>query len=114
MPYGYSLSTLVSKSETPCRMEKARLHTGDWMIVHTRNSVYTIRTVGGGVFEITGGWFDLKGASPVRTRINGCTWGGKTINVAIAAACGLCIEFSNHVVTSPVQKIYILRNAVMN
>jgi hypothetical protein len=88
-------------------VEKASLHIGDCLIVKTRNSVYTLRALGGGYWAASGGWFDRKGVSPMKVRISGCTWGGSAIKVDIAAACGLCLEFGNRLVTSPIRTIFI-------
>jgi len=47
--------------------------------------------------------------SPVTTSIAGCTWGGSSIKVNIVAACGLCLEFGNRLITSPIQRIIVVR-----
>ena len=114
MPYGHKLSALVEMSDTLKQVEKANLRRGDWMFIQTCNSLYTIHTIGDGYFDISGGWFDRKGKSPTRVRINGCTWGGSAIKLNIAAACGLRLEFSNRVVTSPVQKIFLISSSTLN
>jgi hypothetical protein len=36
------------------------------------------------------------------------------IKVDVVAACGLCLEFGNHVVTSPVQKIFFYPKGTLN
>jgi hypothetical protein len=41
--------------------------------------------------------------------IAGCTWGGSAIKIDIVAACGLCLEFTNRLTTSPIQKIFLFR-----
>ena len=111
---GQNLATLVEMSGRLEPVYKVDLHSGDCLIVQTCNSSYTMRVIGDGWFEITGGWFDRKGKSPMRVRINGCTWGGSAIKLDIAAACGLCMEFGNRVVTSPIQKILIFTNGSLN
>jgi hypothetical protein len=105
---GQTLSTLVSMSDSLRQVYKADLRSGDCLIVQTRNSLYRMEVIGDGWVEISGGWFDCKGKSPMRVRLNGCTWGGRAIKVNIAAACGLCMEFGNRVVTSPVQRILVI------
>jgi hypothetical protein len=90
------------------------LHSGDCMFVKTCNSIYRILTLGDGTFQISGGYFDRRGKSPTIVRINGCTWGGSMIKVDVVAACGLCLEFGNHVVTSPVQKIFFYPKGTLN
>ena len=102
-----TLSTLVEHVPYLQHVEKASLHVGDCMIVKTCNSVYTMRALDGGYWAASGGWFDRKGVSPLKVRINGCTWGGSAIKVDVAAACGLCLEFGNRLVTSPIRTIFI-------
>lgn len=102
------LSTLVEMANRLQEVPKARLKPGDVLLVRTSNSVYTIRVCSNGLFLISGGWFDRKGKSPMAVRINGCTWGGSAIKIDIAAACGLCLEFGNRLVTSPIQTIVLL------
>ena len=105
---GRTLSALVGVSDSLEEICKTDLLSGDCLIVQTRNSIYKMEVIGDGWFEITGGWFDHKGESPMRLRINGCTWGGSAIKPNVAAACGLCLEFGNRVVTSPVQRILVI------
>ena len=71
---GQSLTTLVEMSDRLQQVYKLDLHLGDCLIVKTRNSVYRMHVLEEGWFEISGGWFDRKGESPMRVRINGCTW----------------------------------------
>ena len=112
--FGQNLLTLVGMADELNQVYKASLQSGDYLAVQTCNSHYSIRVVGCGWFEISGGWFDRKGKSPMRVRINGCTWGGTAIKINIAAACGLCLEFSNRVVTSSIQKIFVFHNSNLN
>ncbi|SRR5258706_9593279 len=114
MDTGITLSTIVDISEKLKQVRKVNIHMGDCMIVRTSNSVYTIQSIGDGWFAISGGWFDRKGKSPMKVRINGCTWGGSVIKIDVAAACGLCLEFGNRVVTSPVQKIFMFPAGYLN
>jgi len=88
--------------------------TKDPILVGRCNSEYSIRAEQVGLFIVSGGWFDLKGKSPARTTIKGCTWGGSVIKVDIIAACGLRIEFGNRLITSPVQKIFVLSREAAN
>jgi hypothetical protein len=93
---------------------KQNLGRGDCLIVRTRHSVYTIRVLGNNSVAVSGGWFDRLSPSPVTVRINGCSWGGSIIKIDIAAACGLCLEFSNRVITSPVEQILYLPSYIQN
>jgi hypothetical protein len=61
----------------------------------------------GGLYLVSGGWFDRKGFSPMKVTIRGCTWGGSAIKLDIVAACGLRLEFGNRVITSPIRKVFV-------
>src|SRR5713226_7836652 len=114
MSYGYTLSTLVDCTSHLRQIRKGDLHIGDRIIVLTLNSVYSIRVEGGGYYSISGGWFDRKGLSPVKTTIMGCTWGGSAIKHDIIAACGLRLEFGNRLVTTTIRKVFVLLNGSQN
>ena len=105
---GYSLSAVVEQSQDLQMVKKNDLRVGEQVLVKTRNSVYVIRVVEGGFYTVSGGWFDRKGLSPVKTTINGCTWGGSAIKVDIVAACGLCLEFGNKLVTSDICSVIVM------
>ncbi len=111
---GMNLSTLAATADSLYQIDKTFLRPGDYMLVKTHNSLYTIKVVENGWFEVSGGWFDRKGVSPYKVRIQGCTWGGSAIKIDIAAACGLCLEFGNRVITSPIQKIFVLPYGIQN
>jgi len=92
------------------QVRKADLHPGDWVFVKTLRSLYRIKVKEHGRYEISGGWFDKKGMPPTELGIAGCTWGGSAIKIDIVAACGLRLEFSNRLITSPIQKIVLFRH----
>jgi len=106
--HAHSLDAIVAQSEHLKQVRKAELKFGDWVIVVTLNSIYSIRVIEEGLYLVSGGWFDREGKSPLRTTIAGCTWGGSTIKTDIVAACGLSVEFGNRVVTSAIQKIVVV------
>lgn len=112
--FGQNLSTLVDMADRHQQVHKMSLRQGDCLVVRTCNSVYTIRAMADGLFLISGGWFDKQGKSPMKVGINGCTWGGSAIKIDIVAACGLCLEFGNRVVTSPIKKIVVLPDGTLN
>jgi hypothetical protein len=114
MNYGYSLSTLVAQSEHLEEVRKEDLHLGDRIVVVTLNSVYSIRVDAGGLYVVSGGWFDRKGKSPATTTIAGCTWGGSAVKIDTVAACGLCLEFGNRLITSRIKKILLFRHGIEN
>ncbi|MBI2620364.1 MAG: hypothetical protein HYW57_09800, partial [Ignavibacteriales bacterium] len=72
-------------------------------------SLYHVRILEDGGIEVSGGWFDKNGFSPMKTTITGCTWGGRAIMRDLATACGLCLEFGNRLITSPVQRVIVLQ-----
>ena len=106
---GVSLESQVRAADHLRQVRKADLHLGDMVFVKTLRSTYRIKVKTSGRYEVSGGWFDQKGLSPTDLGIAGCTWGGSAIKVDIVAACGLCLEFANRLVTSPIQKIILVR-----
>lgn len=111
---GLSLDTIVAKSDQLKQIYKHDLQSGDTILVNTRNSHYSVQVLEEGFYLVSGGWFDKQQMSPVKTTINGCSWGGSVIKADIVAACGLCLEFGNRVITSAIQRIVLIRNPVMN
>jgi hypothetical protein len=105
---GHSLEKIVENSVHLKQVLKSDLNFGDVVIITTLNSVYTVRVLNEGSYLVSGGWFDKNDLSPLKTTIAGCTWGGSIIKIDIIAACGLCVEFGNRVVTSPIQQICLI------
>ncbi|MGA3246381.1 MAG: hypothetical protein ABSE41_17310 [Bacteroidota bacterium] len=103
------LEAQVRSADQLRQVHKADLHSGDWVIVKSLQSTYRIRVKEDGRYVISGGWFDKKGLPPTELGIAGCTWGGSAIKTDIVAACGLCLEFANRLITSPIQKIILFR-----
>jgi hypothetical protein len=103
--------TLQARAEEGSRLEAVRkrdLHHGDWVLVTTKNSVYSICVLGEDGYAVSGGWFDREGVSPQRVTINGCTWGGSAIKQDIVAARGLFLEFGNRVMTTRIQDVRVV------
>ncbi len=105
---GYTLDMQVKHSQHVPHIRKVDVRAGDRLFVKTCNSIYSIRITEDGGCVVTGGWFDRKGLSPMKTKITGCTWGGSSIKIDVAAACGLCLEFGNRLVTTSIQRIFVL------
>ncbi|MGB2869194.1 MAG: hypothetical protein WBD36_12130 [Bacteroidota bacterium] len=103
-----TLNGIVRSADGLQEVKRTGLSRGDWLFVKTAGSLYRIRVLGKGRYQVTGGWFEKKGMSPAIVSIAGCTWGGSAIKVDIVAACGLRMEFGNRLVTSPVQKFFVL------
>jgi hypothetical protein len=91
-------------------IRKADLHCGDWVLVKTKNSVYSLCALGENRYSVAGGWFDREGLSPQVNTINGCTWGGKAIFSDLVAARGLFLEFGNSVITTRIKDIQLFRD----
>jgi hypothetical protein len=109
--YAHSLDAIIAQSDHLKQVRKADRRFGDWVIVVTLNSVYSIRVVEDDFYIVSGGWFDREGVSPMKITIAGCTWGGSILKTDIIAACGLSLEFGNRVVTSTIQKIFVVPNS---
>lgn len=90
-------------------VRKADLESGDWILVTTKNSVYSIRVLGNDLYSVSGGWFDRHGLSPATTAISGCRWGGRDIETDIVAAPGLFLQFGNRVTTTRIQQVSVVR-----
>ena len=109
---GYALDALARASATVHGVTRDDLRDGDCLIVATRNSTYALCPLGDGTFSVVGGWFDKKGLSPCRVAVNGCTFGGRAINSRLLAAPGLFLEFANHVTTTRILEVRVLRTTV--
>ena len=112
--FGYSLEKIVDSADQLKQVLKSDLRFGDLVLITTLNSVYMVRVLQDNLYLVSGGWFDKNGLSPFKTSIAGCTWGGSIIKMDIVAACGLCVEFGNRVVTSPIQKVCVFPNGGEN
>ena len=105
-----NLDTMVEHCSRLESVRKRDLCSGDWVLVTTKNSLYTICALGNDTYSVSGGWFDRKGLSPQVTTINGCTWGGSSIKIDIVAAPGLFLEFGNSLKTTRIQRVRVIRN----
>jgi hypothetical protein len=83
------------------------VHAGDWVIVRTRNSVYSAAAVGDGTYHVAGGWF-TGDRTNLRVGISGCTWGGRVIQTRLVAAPGMFLEFANGVRTTRIQHVRLI------
>lgn len=104
-----TLETITLEAGRVEQIRKCDLRWGDWIVVRTRNSVYTLRMLDDEYFAVSGGWFDQQELSPHSVTVNGCTWGGSAIKQDIIAAPGLCLEFGNRVMTSRIRQVRVLR-----
>ena len=70
---GLTLASIIRSADHLQEVRKSSLRSGDWIFVKTVKSLYRIRALSRGVYEVSGGWFDKKGFSPTQLRISGCT-----------------------------------------
>ena len=99
-PSGESARTLDRIVETAEQISGLRaddVRAGDWVVVKTRNSTYSLAALGDGLYRATGGWFTAQGDEGRDIRIAGCTWGGAVIHTRLVAAIGMFLEFDNGV-----------------
>ena len=111
---GFDLNDLTKTCDNLLQIHKHKLEPGDMIYLKTLNSVYAIKVTCGGEYLVSGGWFDIQNLSPHKINIRGCTWGGTSIKTDIVAAIGLCIEFSNNLVTSKIDKIFFFSHKSIN
>jgi len=110
----FELKNIVEQSDNLKEIKKKDLCPGDEIKLRTRNSLYTIKVDKDDSYIVSGGWFDKMAMSPVKTKINGCTWGGSIIKTDIIAACGLLLEFGNRILTSTIQEIIYFPGSIKN
>ena len=104
-----TLTAIAAATPDLAAITKSELRCGDWVIVTTRNSVYSLHVNGDGSYSVAGGWFDRNVSAPNRVRVNGCTFGGSAIKTDIVAAPGLFMEFGNLVCTTRIRAARLLR-----
>ena len=111
-PSGESARTLDRIVETAEQISGIRIEDvqlGDWVVVRTRNSTYSLAALGDGVFRASGGWFTAQGGDGCDVRIAGCTWGGAVIHTRYVAAAGMFLEFDNGVRTTRIRDVRLVR-----
>jgi len=106
--YGVSLEAITQLSDHLKEVPKRTLRPGDWVFAKTVNSIYRIRVLDDGYYEVSGGWFERRGIPATKLRIHGCTWGSRVIKSDIVAACGMSIEFSNRLITSMIETVVLI------
>ena len=104
-----TLGAVVDHARQSNAVRKDDLHFGDRVIVRTRNSVYSLWSLGGDTFAVSGGWFDRHGDTPTTVTVNGCTYGGSLIRHDVVAAPGLFLEFGNSVSTTRIKDVRVIR-----
>lgn len=107
-----TLGAIVDHSQQLAPVRKIDLQYGDWVVVTTKNSTYSICFLGQDLYAVSGGWFDQQTTAPLTVSVNGCTWGGSAIKSDILAAPGLFLEFGNRVRTTRIQQVEIHRGGL--
>jgi hypothetical protein len=92
-----TLGAIVDHSQQIDTVRKRDLRPGDWIMVLTKNSTYSICLVDEDLYAVSGGWFDRQSEAPLTVSVNGCTWGGSAIKSDLLAAPGLFLEFEQAV-----------------
>lgn len=105
-----TLEALIEQTQRDDLIHKRDLRSGDWVLIATKNSFYTICVLGNDLYSVSGGWFDREGISPLQTTINGCTWGGSAIKHDIVAGRGLFLEFGNQILTTRIREVRVIRS----
>jgi hypothetical protein len=112
--YGVSLHSFSARADWVPVIRKSDVCPGDLVILRTKNSCYELRALGDDAFEVSGGWFDRKGRPGTLLAVRGCSMGGSMLKIDVIAACGLCTEFANSLVTTPVKSFVVLRRGWSN
>ncbi len=104
-----TLDLLAAAAPATAGVRAHDVQPGDWIVVRTRNSTYSLAAMGDGTFAVSGGWFATADAGPAYVRVAGCTWGGSAILERMIAAPGMCIEFDNGVRTTRAREVRVFR-----
>ena len=106
---GRTLDLLTAAAPATAGVRAHDVQPGDWIVVRTRNSTYSLAAMGDGTFAVSGGWFAKEAVEPAYVRVVGCTWGGSAILQRMIAAPGMCIEFDNGVRTTRAREVRLVR-----
>lgn len=105
----HSIDCLAAVAPAIAGVRAEDVQPGDWVIVRTKNSVYSLRARGDGTFDVHGGWFAREAQPGVRMRVAGCTWGGSALFTQMIAAPDMFLEFANNVMTTRIREVRLLR-----
>ena len=103
-----TLDRIVETAEHIAGIWSDAVEPGDWLVVKTKNSTYSLASIGDGSYRVSGGWFAAQGEDR-DVRIAGCTWGGAVIHTRLVAAVGMFLEFDNGVRTTRIREIKLIR-----
>ena len=105
-----TLNRITTAAPAVAGVRATDVQPGDWIVVRTKNSTYSLAAVGDGTFTVSGGWFAAEHADESRVRVRGCTWGVSAILERMIAAPGMCIEFDNGVRTTRARDVRLVRS----
>jgi hypothetical protein len=103
-----TLDRLVESTDDIDGVWADALRVGDWVVIRTKNSVYSLAVLGFGLYRVAGGWFKASDKEDQDVRIAGCTWGGAAIHTRLVAAVGMYLEFDNGVRTTRIREVTVM------
>lgn len=104
------LSDIVERVKYMRDVRKVDVKFGDFVLIITMNSAYSLYVLNADSYLVSGGFFDRMILSPLKISVAGCTWGRNIIKSDTLAACGMCLEFSigsGRIITSPIQQVFV-------
>ena len=105
-----TLDRLAARAPEIRGVSKEDVRSGDWLVIRTRNSTYTLAALDDGRYAAAGGWFARQeAAGETAVTVTGCTWGGRAILTSMVAAPGMFLEFDNGVRTTRISEVRHIR-----
>jgi hypothetical protein len=102
------LDGLTEAADLVDGVRRRDLRPGDRVVISTKNSVYSLKVLAGGFFDVSGGWFEREGEGAKRVEIRGCTAGGHAIFTEHIAARGLFLEFADGLRTTRIRSVRLI------
>jgi hypothetical protein len=112
--YARTLDRLATQTPAQRGVWTRDVQGGDWIVIRTRNSVYTLTVLSDGKYAVAGGWFERRSAESQAVGVAGCTWGGCAILTGLVAAPGMYLEFDNGVRTTRIREVKVIRGPLSN
>ncbi len=103
-----ALDGLTEAADLVDGVKRRDLDPGDRIIISTKNSVYSLTVLAGGLFDVRGGWFEREGEGETLVEIRGCTAGGHAIFADHIAAKGLFMEFADGLRTTRIRSVRLI------
>ncbi len=102
------LDGLTEAADLVDGVKRQDLEPGDRVVISTKNSIYSLTSRSGGLFDVGGGWFAREGEGLARVEIRGCTAGGHAIFTDHIAAKGLFMEFADGLRTTRIRSVRLI------